>query len=342
LDELNTYATQLFAALTQTDISTSVTDFFLRPEWWQLILIFLASSLLMINRLNSIEKNGFEGTLVGTLIMPYFSGFPNLCFAFLILKTHGSGRVVLENSLVNNLTNLTLILAIPCIIWGLNLFTAKKTPNLHEKINRLSLILSILALIFFSICLFFISRDGMIDFYDGMLLVAVFLFWQLYHLFDVLKNTTRSKQKIRKKIIWDILIVASCAGAVFYSIDHLLEWVTQYSKNLFLQNHLGFFSGILMVLPNAFLAVYYAAASRHEIAYSSQIGDCHICIPLCVGLFAAFSPISVPSSFNMAIFIIIGAAVGHLFFTVFFKKLPRWAGIVLIGFYAFFIFKEII
>lgn len=342
MDQLKIHLISWFKSIKDSEIFTSGADFFILPGWGQLLLIFLAASLLMINRLNAIEKNGFEGTLVGTLVMPYFSGFPNLCFAFLILNTDIGGGVVLENCLVNNLTNLTLILAIPCMIWGLNLFNTKKTPKLHEKINHLSLILSIIALIFFSACLFFISKDGVIDFYDGMLLVAVFLFWQLYHLFDVLKNTTRSKRKIRKKIIFDILIVAFCAWAVFYSIDNLLEWVTQDSKTPFLQNHLGFFSGILMVLPNAFLAVYYAAAGRHEIAYSSQIGDCHICIPLCVGLFAAFSPISVPSNFNMAIFIIIGAAVGHLFFTVFFKKLPQWTGIVLIGFYAFFIYKEII
>lgn len=339
---MNTYFISLFKTLKQTDLFSSGADFFVIPEWWQLLLIFLVCSLLMINRLNAIEKNGFEGTLVGTLVMPYFSGFPNLCFAFLILKKNAGGSVVLENCLVNNVTNLTLILAIPCIIWGLNLFNAKKIPKLHEKINRLSLILSIIALIFFSTCLFFVSKDGIIDFYDGMLLVAVFFFWQLYHLFDVLKTNTRSNRKVKKKIIIDLLLVAFCTWAVFFSIDNLLEWVTHHSANGFLQNHLGFFSGILMVLPNAFLALYYTAVSRHEIAYSSQVGDCHICIPLCVGLFAAFSPITVTSNFDTAVFIIIGASIGHLFFTVFFKKLPRWAGIVLIGFYLFFIYKEII
>ncbi len=342
LNTLNTHAGIFTDNIKGVDLALKGIDLLFTPGWWQLLFCFLACSLIMVNRLNAVEKNGFQGTLVGTLVMPYFSGFPNLCFAFLILKGGTLGTVVLENCLVNNVTNLTLVLAFPCLLWGLNLFEEKKSPGHHEKINHLSLLLSIIALIFFSVCILFVSKDGVINSFDGMLLVGIFVFWQLYHLFDVLKNNTRTNTKIKKKIILDLIVISLCAWGIFSSIDSLLVWVSKDPQGKFLQDHLGLFSGILMVLPNAFLAIYYAATNRSEIAYSSQIGDCHICVPLCIGLFAIFSPITIPPSFEIAVFIIIGASAGHFLLTAFLGRLPRWAGILLIGFYAFFIYKEII
>jgi hypothetical protein len=42
------------------------------------------------------------------------------------------------------------------------------------------------------------------------------------------------------------------------------------------------------------------------------------------------------------IFIIMGAAAGHFLFLAFMKRLPRFAGVVLAGLYAFFLYKEIL
>jgi len=314
----------------------------LTPGWWQLLLCFIVCSFLMITRLNAVEKNGFKGTLIGTLIMPYFSGFPNLCFAYLVARTGSDGRTVIENCLVNNVTNLTIILAIPSILWGLNLFCDKKQHGHDMQINRLSLLLSILALIFFSISVLLVSKDGTISATDGMILVGIFFFWQLYHVFDVLKNNTRKSKTIKKRVFLDLIIIGLCAWAIFFSIENLVQLISSRSQGFFSKANLGFLSGILMVVPNAFLAIYYSAVKRPEIAYSSQVGDCHICIPLCIGVFAIFSPIIVPSSFTIAIFIIIGASVGHFFFMLFSGKLPRFAGIILTSLYLFFIYKNII
>jgi cation:H+ antiporter len=57
--------------------------------------------------------------------------------------------------------------------------------------------------------------------------------------------------------------------------------------------NLGWLSGWLMVVPNALLAFFYAARRRADIAYASQVGDGHICIPLCLGLSAVLGPLTV-------------------------------------------------
>lgn len=324
------------------ELVRSGVELFFTPGAWQLLLCFFSCSFFMIFRLNAIEKNGFEGTLIGTLVMPYFSGFPNLCFAYFLIREKSGGRLVLENCLVNNITNLTLVLGIPSILWGLNLYKRQSGKHREIKINHLSLLLSILALIFFCLAVFLVSKDGRITNSDGMLLVGIFLFWQLYHVFDVLKNNTRDARRIKKRIVFDLVMIGFCAWGIFSSIEYLVAWVQQHGTGFFSPANLGFLSGILMVIPNAFLAFYYAAVNRSEIAYSSQIGDCHICIPLCIGLFAVFSPIRTDPSFMTMLFILSGASAAHFLFTAVSGRLPRLAGIFLSGLYLFFIYKEVI
>ena len=57
-----------------------------------------------------------------------------------------------------------------------------------------------------------------------------------------------------------------------------------------------------MVLPNALLAFYYAAKGRADIVYASQVGDGHICVPLCLGLAAAWRPLAIPAFFGTGFF----------------------------------------
>ncbi|HYC73011.1 MAG TPA: hypothetical protein VEB66_17500, partial [Opitutaceae bacterium] len=83
------------------------------------VFLFLAASLLMIWRLEAMMDHGLEGTALGTLVMPYCSGLGNLIFVGVMAERSGSAKEVLTNCLVNNVTNLTLLLGLPSLIWGL-------------------------------------------------------------------------------------------------------------------------------------------------------------------------------------------------------------------------------
>src|SRR5712664_1892671 len=118
---------------------------------WCFLGLFIAGSFLMIWRLEAMNKSGVEGTVLGTLVMPYCSGIGNLIFAFVLGRKGGAATEVLTNCLVNNVTNMTFVLGVPAIIWGLNIMAAKKNGGgkagkskkggrVHE-INRLSLLL---------------------------------------------------------------------------------------------------------------------------------------------------------------------------------------------------------
>src|SRR5215210_7637197 len=92
---------------------------------WVALGIFLAGSLLMIWRLESLSASGLEGTVLGTLVMPYCSGLGNLIFAYVLGRSGGDSQEVMTNCLVNNVTNMTLLIGLPAMIWGLSLLPAK-------------------------------------------------------------------------------------------------------------------------------------------------------------------------------------------------------------------------
>lgn len=310
--------------------------------------LFLASSALMIWRLQAIEGKGFEGTVLGTLIMPYCSGFANLVFAFVMARTGGKGSTVMENSIVNNVTNLTLILGLSTLCFGAVVAHNKnpsgrtKVASQVQRLNRLELLFTLVALFLFTGTLWALGKDGVLDFYDGLVLVGLFLFWQVLQVFDILKNNVRKNRSVHWSIVLDVLLIAISAYGVYKSVDYLVEWVLQAKNPYIGAKDLGWLSGALMVLPNAFIALYYGFAGRQDIVVSSQVGDGHICIPMCVGLFALFDPIAIPAFFQIGIYVITAAAALHFVSIALVGRLPRALGLVLLGGYGVFIYTGVV
>lgn len=313
-----------------------------------LLALFVVASIMMIWRLHAMEGKGFEGTVLGTLIMPYCSGFGNLTFAYVMSSSARNGGLVIENCLVNNTTNLTLLLGLSAI-FGSAAIMQKGGPNPRTKkhaefhrINRLNLQFTLIALFLFTGTLWALAKDGVLDFYDGLVLVGLFLFWQILHVFEVLKDNIRKNRAFHWSILIDIAILAASAYCIYFAVDHLVEWFSKTKSPYFSFAKLGWFSGLLMVMPNAFLALYYTRTGRQDIVLSSQIGDGHICIPMCIGLFTVFNPIRVPDFFQMGAFIILGAGAVHFLSITLIGRVPRFVGFGLIGVYALFLYKGLI
>jgi cation:H+ antiporter len=322
-------------------------------KWWALastldpwfsLALFFGASFLMIWRLGAMEKKGLEGTVLGTLIMPYCSGFSNLVFAYVLGRSGGSGSQVLENCLVNNVTNLTLLIGLPALFCSMTLYPPQKKQlsSKQSRLGFLSLLLTLIALMFFAGVAWALGRDGKLDFADGLVLVGLFFFWQLFHVFDVLKNNVHQKRRLSSTLVVDLLLIAAGAYGTYLSIERLVDWIPRGGTGVLAFENLGWLSGILMVMPNALLAFYYASSGRTDIVYSSQAGDGHMCIPMCIGLFALFSTIQIPNFFNLGIFIILGSGLIHLLFMASLKRLPRYMGAALTVCYVFFIYQGFI
>lgn len=313
---------------------------------WVLLALFAASSALMIWRLHAMETKGFEGTVLGTLIMPYCSGAANLVFAAVMTRLPGNGQKVMENCLVNNVTNLTLILGLSAIFCTAAVIPRGKgkapAGSDYYRLYRLDLLATLVAMGLFTGILWALAKDGVLDFYDGLVLVAIFAFWQILHVFEVLKTNVRKNRRLHWTIVIDLALIGACAYGIYTSVDQLVSWVEKGDGRIFTFANLGWLSGVLMVLPNAILALYYALAGRQDIVVSSQVGDAHICIPMCIGLYAVFDPIRISAYFQTGIVIILGSAATYFLLIAVLGRLQRWLGFGFLGAYAVFAYQGLV
>ena len=320
------------------------------------LAVFLGVSLLMVWRLEAMLDHGLEGTALGTLLMPYCSGLGNLIFVGIMIARNGAPGEVLTNCLVNNVTNLTLLLGVPALCWGLVVLPGKakavaggkgKKPakgggGVEGQLNRLSLLLTLVAVLFFTGTVWALGRDGKLERTDGMVLIGLFLFWQCFQVFDVMKHNLRQKITFGFMFYVDALVVLACAGFMYESIDWLVTWLSAQKSGFVSAAHLGWLTGWLMVLPNAVLALYWGWKRRADVVYTSQVGDGHICIPLCLGLMALVKPVPLAGFSVTALWLLVGAAVLHGVMLLTTGGLPRWAGGALVAAYGWFVYAGLV
>ena len=317
---------------------------------WLFLALFIAASVLMIWRLEAMSARGFEGTVLGTLVMPYCSGMGNLILAFIYGCNGLNGADIVANNLVNNVTNMTLVLGLPAIFWGMGISTAKKKSGKKSggavktrELNRLSLLLTLTAVLFFTGVVWALGRKGRLDSSDGLVLVGLFLFWQCIHVFEVLKSNVRQGKSIFGWMLpLDLALLAVGAYAIYVSTDWLVHWVQISAKHGFVQSHFGWVSGWITVLPNALLAFYYGWRGHPETVYASQVGDCHVSIPLCIGIYALYQTMAMPAFFHLGMFILLGATLAHFLCILIFGQLPKIAGWILVAAYGIFLWKGLL
>jgi len=333
---------------------------------WLFLALFLVASFLMIWRLEAMSAGGFEGTVLGTLVMPYCSGMGNLIFAVILGRSGGSGADVMTNSLVNNVTNMTLVLGLPAILWGMHVLPQKKSGagkkkksevkaeakveaktggkgGKQQELNRLSLLLTLTAVLFFTGAVWALGKKGSLNFYDGLVLVGLFLFWQVFHIFEVLKSNVRQgKSHFSLMLPVNLALLAVGAYGIYLSTDWLVNWVSHIHTGFISAKYLGWLSGWLMVLPNAVLAFYYGWRKQPEVVYASQVGDAHVSIPLCLGVYALYRPMAMPAFFQTGMFLLLGATAVHMVFVALFGRLPRIVGFALVGSYGYFLWKGLL
>jgi cation:H+ antiporter len=312
---------------------------------WLFLALFIAASFLMIWRLEILSANGFEGTVLGTLVMPYCTGMGNLIFAFILGHRGGNGGDVMINSLVNNVTNMTLVLGLPAIFWRMSVSPQQKKPGKAagkaHALNRLSVLLTLTAVLFFTGAVWALGRKGQIGFNEGLVLVGLFLFWQFIHVIEVLKSNVRQGKSLNWTLPIDLALLGVGAYGIYVSTDWLVAW-TNHIHGGFIKGHIGWLSGWLMVLPNGILAFYYGWRGQPETVYASQIGDAHVSIPLCVGIYTLFHTMIMPPFFQVGMFILSGATLVHLFFVVVLGRLPRAVGWLLVVAYGVFLYRGLL
>jgi len=307
----------------------SITDLITSAGWgapYICMELFLLASVLVVWRLEALSKKGVEGTVLGTIFMPFCSGMGNIIFAVVLARNQGDGEDVLINCLFNNVANFTLLIGAPVLIWSMARIPRRKSlaAMREHKMGRLSLALNLVAALFFSLFVWLLAADGTLARMDGFVLLALFVFWQCFHIHDIKKTNLLKKTSYPKTLPVEVILLLVGAFAIFVSTDWLVGWVQVLQRcDAVRPCMLGWASGVLMVLPNALLAFYYGAKDRMDVVYTSQSGDAHICIPLCIGLFAIFHAIPTGEFLQRSLFVLMGLCAAHLLFVVAVGQLPR-------------------
>ena len=72
---------------------------------------------------------------------------------------------------------------------------------------RLASLLTLTAALFFTGVVWALARHGKLDSSDGLVLVGLFLFWQCFQVFDVLKYNVRQRVRYGLKFYIDVVVV---------------------------------------------------------------------------------------------------------------------------------------
>lgn len=130
------------------------------------LIILLKSSELLIDSAVSIAKfYGLTEFFIGTTIIAFGTSLPELASSLNAAFTKHPG-IIIGNILGSNITNITLILGIASVMMVMNL----KKNYFKNKINMLMGI---------TLLFFILSLDGKIVWIEGILLLAIFV-WYIY------------------------------------------------------------------------------------------------------------------------------------------------------------------
>jgi cation:H+ antiporter len=304
---------------------------------WLLLALFALSICLILWRMNRIVHRAAKGSALSALLLPYCSGLGNLFLVWSLLKNEAAPKALIINAWTNNLNSLCLLLALPALIWGMNLNAHSRAKKALQKAKaqRISLSLSLVALICFSLLVWAFGHDGALNRSDGYWLVGLFLAWQCFRYYELRKENEPRKADWHPMLVIDMALILAGGFTILITVDGIVGQILAQTKGTFRADRLGLITGVLMLLPNTILALYYGWQQSAARVYCSQVGDGQISIPLSLGLFAIFEPITVPDFFANGLLFIATVALVHLICCLLLNELPKLVATGLVAVYSY-------
>lgn len=298
------------------------------------VLLFTATQIVILV-LNHLQSRKYGTVLLGTLVTPLCTGFPNLIVG-LFGQERLQGDLVLQLNIGNNLANTSLVAGL--LLFAAGPLRVRPGKGKSKKAKRANLDQN-LAFIFLwagTIALFVLAIDGAVSRTDGFGLVCIYI---CYQLISIRRRKIPKKQHLR--FIGIGLILGLLAVSAFLIERSLLVLGVALERvgHLFPGNQLGLFLGLLMVIPESFLLLRLAF-KEGSLGLSGLVGDCLVSIPLVVGLTAIFTPFKTQIfhfSFNESTITYSCLAATMLAITILSlstKPVPRKVGILFMTLYA--------
>ena len=285
-------------------------------------------------------KFGIPQIVIGLTIVAMGTSAPEAAVS-ITAAFAGNADITIGNIVGSNILNILIILGISALVYPL-------------AIQKSTLIIDIPVVLLATVVLYLLGFDSKISRIDGIIMLVVFAAY-LFYLFTVAKKeasqkklngTTeniQSEENITKEISLLKALIFTVIGLVLIvgGSKFVVNSATAIAKALGLSQR---FIGLTIValgtsLPELFTSVTAALKKNSDIAIGNIVGSNIFNILFIVGLSGLIIPVPFATDFRFDTIISGVAAILLLLFCLPKKKLPRFAGVIMLICYALYFMK---
>lgn len=264
--------------------------------------------------------------IIGLTIVAMGTSAPEAAVS-ITAASKGVADITVGNIVGSNILNVLVILGLSAMIVPLKV--AKSTVNVD-----IPFLIGITAL------MYVLGLDGAVTFWDGMILMALFLAYLGYLLYMAIKHPEQSgeEESIRQMKLWQALVaLVGGLGLILLGSDIAVDAATSLARIFGLSERL---IGLTIValgtsLPELFTSVTAARKGSADIAIGNIVGSNIFNILFVVGLSSLIVPVPFAKAF---LFDTVVALVAVVFLLLACRRhnnmLSRWAGFAMPGVYA--------
>ena len=304
------------------------------------VMLVKGADLFVDGASGMATKFGIPQIVIGLTIVAMGTSAPEAAVS-ITAAFAGNADITICNIVGSNILNILIILGISALVYPL-------------AIQKSTLIIDIPVVLLATVILYLLGFDSKISRIDGIIMLVVFAAY-LFYLFTVAKkeasqkklsettehiqseeNVTKEMSLLKALIFTVIGLVLIVGGSKF-----VVNSATAIAKALGLSQR---FIGLTIValgtsLPELFTSVTAALKKNSDIAIGNIVGSNIFNILFIVGLSGLIIPVPFATDFRFDTIISGVAAILLLLFCLPKKKLPRFAGVIMLICYALYFMK---
>lgn len=309
-------------------------------------LLIKGADILVDGSSNIAKKFHIPEIVIGLTIVAIGTSMPELMVS-LNASIKGLSDISVGNVIGSNLANLLLILGVTSIIKPL---VFKRETKLIE--SPFTLFITILFVIFANYAIF--GDINVISRGEGIVLLLLCVLFIIYNLIMAKKGNEfdREKVKINKKeenkinILKSLIMIIIGIIGLKFGGDFVVENVRELAISFGISEKLVSLTIVAFStsLPELITSITATKKGEEDMAIGNIIGSQILNILLIIGVSSVISPITYSISYNMDLYILIGASILFVLYPFIGKKdtMTRYNGILFVIIYVIYMVSLVI
>jgi cation:H+ antiporter len=306
-----------------------------------LVLLIFGANLLVSGASSIARRFNVSYLVIGLTIVAFGTSMPELVVN-LIAGYSGNTGIAMGNILGSNIANIFIILGLAALI---------KPMGIQNSTIRIEIPFSFLAAVLVWVC----ANDVLIDNasasslsrIDGIVFISFFIIFLYYSFFAGSKEPVKEKiNEDESKPNWkSALFILAGLTMLYFGGELIVKNAVEIARSLQIEEEI---IGLTIVaigtsLPELATSVIAAYKGNSDIAIGNVVGSNIFNIFFILGATALIRPIPYYSSYNADLLFVIAGSLLLLVFMATGRKrsIDRWEGILLLVFYAAYMFLRI-